>query len=79
MTVDERIKNVVYCFRNAFELQALQETLNEIKDGLDSSNAGKFQDSVEIHMKHIQSGLSKLGNLHAFMVPQVIKKEEPYK
>lgn len=25
-----------------------------------------FQDNVEIHVAHIQSGLSQLGNLHAF-------------
>ena len=25
-----------------------------------------FQNNVEIHVAHIQSGLSQLGNLHAF-------------
>lgn len=27
-----------------------------------------FQDNVEIHVAHIQSGLSQLGNLHAFSI-----------
>ena len=56
--------------RNAFELQALQDSLAEVKSGLRPENAPKFQNAVEVHMQHIQSGLSQMGNLHAFMLPQ---------
>ena len=63
-----------FCYRNAFELQALQDSLAEVKSGLRPENAPKFQNAVEVHMQHIQSGLSQMGNLHAFMLPQ---KEGP--
>jgi len=56
--------------RNAFELQALQDSLAEVKSGLGPQNLSKFQNAVEVHMQHIQSGLSQMGNLHAFMLPQ---------
>ena len=42
----------------------------EVKSGLRPENASKFQNAVEVHMHHIQSGLSQMGNLHAFMLPQ---------
>lgn len=51
---------------HSFEFKSLQESLNDIKETIDPSNIGVFEDSVEIHINHIQSGLTQLGNLHAF-------------
>ena len=65
-------------FRSAFELEALQESLTEIREGLHPDNAAKFTDNVEVHMQHIQTGVSQLGNLQAFMMrPKVELKQEP--
>merc|ERR1712088_680757 len=44
--------------RNSFELEALQESLKEVKNSIESGNVGKFENCVEVHVKHIQSGLS---------------------
>ncbi|XP_018585953.1 protein lin-9 homolog [Scleropages formosus] len=51
---------------NSFEFKSLTDSLNDIKHSLDSSNTSCFQNNVEIHIAHIQSGLSQMGNLHAF-------------
>ncbi|KAM3860892.1 protein lin-9 homolog [Diretmus argenteus] len=51
---------------NSFEFKSLTDSLNDIKTSLDPSNLSCFQNNVEIHVAHIQSGLSQLGNLHAF-------------
>ncbi|XP_061668277.1 protein lin-9 homolog isoform X2 [Syngnathoides biaculeatus] len=51
---------------NSFEFKSLTESLNDIKASIDPSNLSCFQNNVEIHVAHIQSGLSQLGNLHAF-------------
>ncbi|MEQ2304633.1 Protein lin-9 [Ameca splendens] len=51
---------------NSFEFKSLTESLNDIKTSIDPSNLSCFQNNVEIHVAHIQSGLSQLGNLHAF-------------
>uniref|UniRef100_A0A8C1JTY4 Lin-9 DREAM MuvB core complex component n=1 Tax=Cyprinus carpio TaxID=7962 RepID=A0A8C1JTY4_CYPCA len=51
---------------NSFEFKSLTDSLNDIKSSIDDSNLSCFQDNVEIHVAHIQSGLSQLGNLHAF-------------
>ncbi|NXH18157.1 LIN9 protein, partial [Bucco capensis] len=51
---------------NSFEFKSLTDSLNDIKNAVDSSNISCFQDNVEIHVAHIQSGLSQMGNLHAF-------------
>ena len=53
---------VLFC-RNAFELQALQDGMAELKQSLSSENIGKFEDCVEVHMHHIMSGLSR-SDLH---------------
>jgi cell fate (sporulation/competence/biofilm development) regulator YlbF (YheA/YmcA/DUF963 family) len=46
--------------RNAFELQALQDAIVELKQSLSGDdNVSKFEDSVEVHMQHIMSGLSR--------------------
>ncbi|KAK6191490.1 hypothetical protein SNE40_003165 [Patella caerulea] len=51
---------------NSFEFKSLQDTLSEIKVEMDSNNINSFQNNVEIHINHIQSGLTQMGNLHAF-------------
>ncbi|XP_052271838.1 protein lin-9 homolog isoform X2 [Dreissena polymorpha] len=51
---------------NSFEFKSLQDTLNEIRNDLDSNTINSFKNNVEIHINHIQSGLSQMGNLHAF-------------
>lgn len=58
--------------RNAYELEALQASVSEIKQSLHPENLRRFGDSVEVHMQHIQSGLTRMGNLTAFM-----KQPEP--
>ncbi|MBN3306038.1 LIN9 protein, partial [Amia calva] len=51
---------------NSFEFKSLTDSLNDIKNSIDSSNISCFQNNVEIHVAHIQTGLSQMGNLHAF-------------
>ncbi|CAN9507446.1 unnamed protein product [Ophioblennius macclurei] len=51
---------------NSFEFKSLTDSLDDIKASIDPSNISCFQNNVEIHVAHIQSGLSQLGNLHAF-------------
>ncbi|KAI1895670.1 hypothetical protein AGOR_G00108610 [Albula goreensis] len=51
---------------NSFEFKSLTDSLNDIKNSVDRSNSSCFQNNVEIHVAHIQSGLSQMGNLHAF-------------
>ncbi|XP_071099415.1 protein lin-9 homolog isoform X1 [Haliotis cracherodii] len=51
---------------NSFEFKSLQDSLQDIKVTLDGNNINSFQNNVEIHINHIQSGLSQMGNLHRF-------------
>ncbi|XP_069464786.1 protein lin-9 homolog isoform X2 [Ambystoma mexicanum] len=51
---------------NSFEFKSLTDSINDIKSSIDASNISCFQNNVEIHVAHIQSGLSQMGNLHAF-------------
>ncbi|KAM4771854.1 protein lin-9 homolog isoform 2-T2 [Rhinophrynus dorsalis] len=51
---------------NSFEFKSLTDSINDIKSSIDPSNISCFQNNVEIHVAHIQSGLSQMGNLHAF-------------
>jgi len=53
--------------RNAYEVQALKDSLLEIKQNLSPKNLSKFENDVEVHMQHIQTGLSQMGNLKVFM------------
>ena len=59
-------------------MQALQDSLSEIKQNISTENVGKFEKCVEVHMQHIQSGVSRLGNLHAFMKNPAPIKMEPF-
>ncbi|KAM4693616.1 protein lin-9 homolog [Discoglossus pictus] len=51
---------------NSFEFKSLTDSINDIKSTIDPTNISCFQNNVEIHVAHIQSGLSQMGNLHAF-------------
>merc|ERR1712029_1286447 len=53
--------------RNAYEVQALKDSLLEIKQSLNPKNLSKFENDVEVHMQHIQTVLSQMGNLKVFM------------
>ncbi|CAN7998686.1 unnamed protein product, partial [Ixodes hexagonus] len=61
-----QVKNLAQGDLNSFELKSLGEALTNIEGSLDSHNIGVFQNKVQIHINHIQNGLSQLGNLHAF-------------
>jgi len=50
----------------SFELKNLQESMSDTKKLLQPGNRDFFQSQVEIHVNHIQSSLSHLGNLGAF-------------
>lgn len=45
--------------QNAYELQVLQGTMEQIKIKLSPNNRQVFQASVEVHMKHIEDGLNQ--------------------
>ena len=51
---------------NSFEFKSLSDSVQELKKTIDSTNVSSFQNNVEIHIAHIQSGLSQMGNLQAF-------------
>ncbi|EDO39836.1 predicted protein [Nematostella vectensis] len=61
-----QIKSLAENDLNTFEFKSLSDAVEEIKKTIDPSNISCFQDNVEIHVAHIQSGLSQMGNLHAF-------------
>jgi hypothetical protein len=49
------------------ELQRLSDSISYLKlNKIDPSNSKVFEDKVEVHMTHIEAGLSQLGNLKAF-------------
>lgn len=56
---------------NSFEFKSLVDSVQGLKKTIDSSNVSCFQNNVEIHIAHIQSGLSQMGNLQAFCNNQV--------
>merc|ERR1712060_516242 len=62
-----QVKRVADGERDAAELQALKESVADIQSSLSGENVKVFQDCVEVHMQHIQQGLSQMGNLTAFM------------
>lgn len=51
---------------SSFELKTLTEAVQETKSNLLPENRDSFESQVEIHVNHIQSTLSHLGNLGAF-------------
>jgi len=61
-----QIRNFSENENSSFEFGSLGDSLQAIRSGLDANNLNVFQNNVEIHINHIQSGLSQMGNLHAF-------------
>lgn len=48
------------------EFQSLSDTINKIRSQINRSNVETFQNNVEIHVRHIMSSVSHLGNVGAF-------------
>merc|ERR1711915_325874 len=67
-----QLKRVADGGRNAAEMQALKDSIDQVRTGLQPENLKTFQDCVEVHMQHIQQGLSQVGNLTAFMKTEKI-------
>lgn len=53
------VKSLADSDQNAYELQVLQGTMEQIKSKLTTENKLVFQNNVEVHMKHIQIGLGQ--------------------
>ena len=61
-----QVKTLAESNLNSFEFKSLVDSVQELKKMIDSANVSSFQNNVEIHIAHIQSGLSQMGNLQAF-------------
>lgn len=57
-----QVKSLADSDQNAYELQVLQGTIEQIKMKLSPNNQQVFQRCVEVHMKHIEVGLGQ-GNM----------------
>ncbi|XP_012278347.1 protein lin-9 homolog isoform X2 [Orussus abietinus] len=66
-----QVKSLSDSDRNAYELKVLQGTMEQIRSKLSPQNQLVFQNSVEIHMQHIQLGLGQIGALAPFMAQKV--------
>lgn len=51
---------------DSFGFKAITDFIEDIKKKIEPSSLRSFQDNVEVHMAHIQSGMTQMGNLHAF-------------
>lgn len=54
-----QVKSLSDSDQNAYELQVLQGTMEQIKRKLSSENQLIFQNQIEVHMQHIQLGLGQ--------------------
>ena len=61
-----QVKTLAESDLNSFEFKNLVDSVQELKKMVDATNVSSFQNNVEIHIAHIQSGLSQMGNLQAF-------------
>lgn len=52
--------------RNAYELQALHDSLDELRKSLDQSNLTSLRNHVLVHVQHIQSGLCNFDHMTPF-------------
>lgn len=59
---------------HSFEFKSLQESLENIKCQLDPSNIPIFQNSIQLHINHIEHGLSQSGNLQSFSESALLDK-----
>ncbi|XP_018565154.1 protein lin-9 homolog isoform X1 [Anoplophora glabripennis] len=67
-----QVKSLSDSDQNAYELQVLQGTMEQIKRKLSPCNQQVFQTNVEVHMKHIEVGLTET-NLDKLLVGTVAK------
>lgn len=58
---------------SSFELKSLNEALEDTQKKLNPSNLVHFQNEVEVHVNHIQSSLSHLGNLGVFAESSLVE------
>nr|CAG4634685.1 EOG090X03EV [Alona affinis] len=68
-----QIKCLAESERNAYELQALHDSLDDLRSSLDKSNLTSLRNHVLVHVQHIQSGLcqsSQFNNLSSFNGPE---------
>lgn len=63
-----QVKSLADSDQNAYELQVLQGTMEQIKRKLSPTNQLVFHNSVEVHMKHIQIGLGQAGNNKTMLI-----------
>ncbi|XP_065185417.1 protein lin-9 homolog [Sycon ciliatum] len=58
---------------NAYELGCIHESLQELKSNpniVSASNVGMFENSVEVHIQHIMTGLYQRGSLYQYSMAQ---------
>nr|CAG4641559.1 EOG090X03EV [Eurycercus lamellatus] len=65
-----QIKCLAESERNAYELQALHDSLDDLRTSLDKSNLTSLRNHVLVHVQHIQSGLCQFNNLTSFNGPE---------
>ncbi|XP_071831216.1 protein lin-9 homolog [Apostichopus japonicus] len=51
---------------DSFGFKAITDFIEDIKKKMEPASLRSFQDNVEVHMAHIQTGMTQMGNLHAF-------------
>nr|CAG4649193.1 EOG090X03EV [Scapholeberis mucronata] len=61
-----QIKCLAESERNAYELQALHDSLDELRESLDKSNLTPLRNHVLVHVQHIQSGLCNFDKMTPF-------------
>ncbi|XP_071492591.1 protein lin-9 homolog [Diadema antillarum] len=61
-----QIKSLAKGDMNSVGYSSLNESIADLKRKIHPSNLKCFQNNVEVHIAHIQSGMSQMGNLHAF-------------
>nr|XP_054761740.1 protein lin-9 homolog [Lytechinus pictus] len=61
-----QIKSLAKGDMNSVGYSSLNESIADLKKKIHPSNHKCFEDNVEVHIAHIQSGMSQMGNLHAF-------------
>ncbi|XP_046395858.1 protein lin-9 homolog [Ischnura elegans] len=62
-----QVKNLADADRSAYEMKVLQGSLDEIREKLKPENQQCFQNCVEVHLQHIQTGFGQMGSLnHSF-------------
>nr|CAG4639045.1 EOG090X03EV [Daphnia magna] len=61
-----QIKCLAESERNAYELQALHDSLDELRKSLDQSNLTSLRNHVLVHVQHIQSGLCNFDHMTPF-------------